>query len=353
MSAPASSQVSPPAIAARHVTSGGTRVYTLSVPAFPHFAANVFLVVRGQSSAPTYTALVDTGGSHEASTAALEAGLDAIRSEYGEAWSWETLSRVVVTHPHPDHVAGLPFVRGKTAAPVAAHEWAAQTIENPHGDPAARQAEMEDHIRWLGLTGGGSLENGTGAEYAERLRRRARNTMLPETVEVRTPLREGNVLDDIFTVIHTPGHEGSQICLRVDDLLLSADHLLPRNSPPLMPQRFQRGAGLRSYLASLDHIEQLEGVSVALGGHDGPMPDWRGRIQQLRDRYDDKLRAVLDAAAGPTTIHDLTHALHPRLRPIQAILLLDQTAALAEYLAARGELQATRREDGAALFVRA
>lgn len=347
----ASTPVSPPAPAAarplRHVTSGGTRVYTLNVPAFPHFAANVFVVVRGEPARPTYSALVDTGGSHEASTAALDAGLDAIRRESGEALSWETLSRVVVTHPHPDHVAGLPFVRSRTGAPIAAFEGAIQTIEHPQGDPVARQADMEEHIRWLGLTGGG-----TEAEYAERLRRRARNAMLPEAVKVQTPLQDGDVLDDVFTVIHTPGHEGSQICLRVDDLLLSADHLLPRNSPPLMPERFQRGAGLRHYLASLDRIETLDGVNVALGGHDGPMHDWKGRVQSLRDRYDDKLRAVLEAAAEPLTVHTLTHALHPRLRPLQAILLLDQTAALAEYLAERGELIETRRADGAALFVR-
>ena len=348
MSAPTFSPVHAPAVAARHVTSGGTRVYTLNVPAFPHFAANVFVVVRGDPNAPEYTALVDTGGSHEASTAALEAGLAAIRNKHTEAVSWDTLSRVVVTHPHPDHVAGLPFVRTRTPAPVAAHEGAVETIERPQGDPVARQADMEDHIRWLGLTGAG-----TEAEYAERLRRRARNTMLPEAVTVQTPLRDGDVLDDLFAVIHTPGHEGSQVCLRVDNLLLSADHLLPRNSPPLMPERFQRGAGLKHYLASLDRIEELEGVTVALGGHDGPMTEWRSRIQQLRDRYDDKLRAVLDATAEPTTLHDLTHALHPRLKSIQAILLLDQTAALAEYLGGRGELLETRREDGAALFRRA
>ncbi len=348
MSAPTSSPVQAPAVAARHITSGGTRVYTLNVPAFPHFAANVFVVVRGQPGAPEYTALVDTGGSHEASTAALEAGLAAIRQQSGEAVSWDTLSRVVVTHPHPDHVAGLPFVRTRTNAPVAAHEGAVQTIEQPQGDPETRQAEMEDHIRWLGLTGGG-----TEAEYAGRLRRRARNTMLPEAVRVQTPLQDGDVLDGVFTVIHTPGHEGSQICLRVDDLLLSANHLLPRNSPPLMPQRFQRGAGLQHYLASLSHIEALEGVTVALGGHDGPMPEWRSRIQQLRDRYDDKLRAVLEATAEPITLHDLTHALHPRLKSVQAILLLDQTAALAEYLVGREELLEIRREDGAALFKRA
>lgn len=343
-----SASIFSPVVAARHVTSSGTRVYTLTLPAFPHFAANVFLVVRGESAAPIYTALVDTGGSHGASTAALEAGLESVRSEYGEAVSWNTLSRVVITHPHPDHVAGLPFVRSRTTAPIAAHEWAIPVMQNPSGDPVTRQADMENHIRWLGLTGGG-----TEAEYAERLRRRARNTMLPEAVEVQTPLKDGDVLDDIFTVIHTPGHEGSQVCLRVDDLLLSADHLLPRNSPPLMPERFQRGAGLGHYLESLDRIEKLEGVTVALGGHDGPMHDWKGRIQNLRERYDDKLRAVLDAAAEPITIHDLTHALHPRLRAIQAILLLDQTAALAEYLVGRGELVETRREDGAALFVRA
>ncbi|WP_295817166.1 MBL fold metallo-hydrolase [uncultured Deinococcus sp.] len=328
----------------RHVTSGGTRVYTVTVPAFPHLPTNVFLVVRGDPEWPDYTALVDVGGSHEGSTAALSAGLEAVRTEHGEAWSWDTLSRIVVTHPHPDHVAGLPFVRTLTAAPLAAFHTAVPTIEHPQARRDAGLAGIEAQLTWAGIP--------PDSDYATRLRRRAGNLLLPSGVRVDTPLHDGDVLDDVFTVIHTPGHEGSQICLRVDDVLLSADHLLPHNSPPLMPERMQPGAGLAHYLASLDRTEALEGVSLALGGHDGPMPQWRERIGALRSRYADKLDGVLEAAGEPQTIHDLMHAVNLRLKAVQALLLLDQTGALAEYLAARGDLTETRRADGAALYLR-
>lgn len=333
------------ALTARHVTSGGTRVYTVTVPAFPHLPANAFLVVRGAVGAPSYTALVDVGGSHEGSAAALLSGLEEVRATHGEAWSWGALSRVVITHPHPDHVAGLPFVRTLTDAPVAAHHGAAPAIEEPQARRAAQLAGIEGYLVWLGVP--------PDSPYAERLRRRAGNVPLPSGVPVDTALHDGDVLDGVFSVVHTPGHEGSQVCLVVDDLLLSADHLLPRNSPPLMPARMQAGAGLEAYLASLDRVEALGGVRVALGGHDGPMPDWRERVQFLRARYAGKLRDVLSAAAQPVTVHDLTHAVHPRLKAVQALLLLDQTGALAESLAGRGELKETRRADGAALFQRA
>lgn len=319
-------------------------MYRITVPAFPHLPTNVYAVVRGAPVAPAYMALVDVGGSHPGSTAALQAGLNAVRDMYGEAWSWETLSRIVITHPHPDHVAGLPFVRGLTAAPVAAFHTAVPVIERPDERRAAQQAAAEAHLTWAGIP--------LDSEYTARLRRRSGNALLPHGVPVETPLQDNDVLDGVFTVIHTPGHEGSQVCLRLDDMLLSADHLLPRNSPPLMPERMQPGAGLTHYLASLDRIEALKGVNLALGGHNGPMPEWNIRIQQLRDRYADKLRGVLDAATDPITVHDLMCAVNPDVRAVQALLLLDQTGALAEHAAARGQLLVTRRDDGAALFQR-
>ncbi|MFB9995390.1 MBL fold metallo-hydrolase [Deinococcus oregonensis] len=330
-----------PAVAC-HVTASGTRVYTIPLRAFPHFQANAFLVVQGEPAAPSAVALVDMGSAQPDSLDDLHAGLAHIREASGEAWSWDTLNRLIVTHPHPDHVGGLPAVRALTPAPVAAHTWAVSALEQPEARGAAWQRQVEGHLRWAGIPAGSS--------YAARLRRRAQTLMLPSPVVVQTPLQDGDVLDGLFQVIHTPGHDGAQVCLRVDDVLLSADHLLPHNSPPLMPERFQRGAGLQHYLASLDCIEALAGVEVALGGHGGPMRDWRGRIRELRARYQDKLAAVQAAAQQPITIHDLLPLLYPNLRAAQAILLLDQTAALAESLGQAGGLKETQRADGAALF---
>jgi glyoxylase-like metal-dependent hydrolase (beta-lactamase superfamily II) len=312
-------------------------VYTLTLDAFPHFTVNTYLVVIGEASAPGYTALIDTGSSSPESTAGLEAGMAAVKAHWGEAVGWDTLSRVVVTHAHPDHVAGLPFVRGHTRAPVAAHATDVPTIEHPQAARDAAMIQVEDQLRWAGvpLTG----EAGGPMDYSTRLRNRSRNQMLPQGVSVETVLRGGELLDGHFQVIHTPGHGGGQVCLQLHDVLLSADHLLPHNSPPLMPERAQRGAGLSHYFDSLGRIEALSGVDVALGGHGDPMHDWRGRIVQLRARYQDKLQAVLDAAREPVSVHDLTLSLFPEINRVQALLLLDQTGALVEYLARQGELE--------------
>ncbi|MFC4426539.1 MBL fold metallo-hydrolase [Deinococcus navajonensis] len=337
MSAPASA----PRLT-RTVTAGGGRVYTLSVRAFEGLSVNVFVIVLGDPARPGYTALVDTGSGLSLSTEGL-AGLAAIRGTWGEACSWASLDRIVVTHAHPDHAGGLPFVRTLSAAPVAAHERGVPILENPEAFREAMRPRLEAYQTWLGVP--------AEHPYGVRLGNRTRNLMLPSGVPVATPLQDGDLLDGVFRVIFTPGHEGSQICLQLDDVLLSADHVLPRNSPPLLPAWVHEGGGLETYLASLDKVERLEGVGLALGGHDEPMPDWRDRIQALRARYEAKLAALLEAADQPRSVLDLTERVS-RMNPRQALLLLDQTAALAEFLVARGQLHQTQGTADEALFVR-
>ncbi|GHF71380.1 MBL fold metallo-hydrolase [Deinococcus ficus] len=338
---PTPGRSSPPRLS-RLVTGGGHRVYTLNVQAFVGLRVNLFVLLTGPAERPDYCALIDCGSPQPVSIASLNA-LHLLRAQYGEQCGWETLDRTVVTHAHPDHAGGLPHVRSLSRAPVAAHEWGVPILEDPHAFREEARGPLRAYAAWLGVP--------EGSEYAARLENRANNLMLPSGVPVRTTLRHGDLLDGLLQVWHTPGHAGSQVCLQFDDVLLSADHLLPRNSPPLLPAWLHRGGGLHAYLESLNVIEGLSGVRVALGGHDEPMPAWRARIAELRARYETKLENVLAAAEGPSSVYDLTHRV-ARVNPRQALLLLDQTAALCEELVRRGALREMPGTGGEALFVR-
>lgn len=308
----------------------GHRIYTVNVVAFGQLRVNVFLVVMGDPQRPEYTALIDAGSSERACHEALQAGLVAVREQYGEAWSWQTLSRAILTHPHPDHAGGWPLLRPLTPAPLAAHRFALPYLQKPAELCQVAIPKTEEYLRWTGISDA----------HAPRFRARATKWWVPEIVEVDTTLRGGEVLDNRFEVLYCPGHQVAQVCLRLDEVLFSADQLLPLNLPPLMPEWLAPGHGLGHYLASLDKLEALEGVDIALGGHDRPMLEWRTRIQNVRQKWADKQSTILEATQTPRTVQQVTDILYPNLKPLHAVLLLDQTAAIMEYMVQHGQLRA-------------
>ena len=52
-------------------------------------------------------------------------------------------------------------------------------------------------------------------------------------------------------MLHVPGHCPGQVVIRVDDILLSADHVLQEISPHQSPERLSQNTGLGHYLQSL------------------------------------------------------------------------------------------------------
>jgi glyoxylase-like metal-dependent hydrolase (beta-lactamase superfamily II) len=120
------------------------------------------------------------------------------------------LARVLVTHGHPDHAAGVPALRER---------WPALEV---------RKLILPGEAGWLPLTDGDRLRAG----------------------------------DTWLTVVHTPGHAADHVCFwQPDSRELYCGDMMTASTTILVPPA-SRGGSLRAYLDSLRRMAALEPATV-------------------------------------------------------------------------------------------
>jgi glyoxylase-like metal-dependent hydrolase (beta-lactamase superfamily II) len=150
---------------------------------------------------------------------------------------------------------------------------------------------------------------------------------------------------DPIEIVHVPGHTPGQVMMLVDDVLLSADHILERISPHLAPEQLTLNTGLAHYLESLDKSRPLVNrTELVLGGHERPFRDLLARIERTHTLYEDRLAQVLEAAREPITIVKLADELFGETAGYHRLLALEETGAYVEYLSMRGYLRVEDHE---------
>lgn len=160
------------------------------------------------------------------------------------------------------------------------------------------------------------------------------------SVPVDFLLEEGKPLDGMH-FYHVPGHCSGQVAILIDDLLLSADHILPHTSPHLAAESITHYTGVGHYRESLDKIEAIPNIRLTLGGHEEPLDDIYARIVYLRQRLDLKAERVLDIirqSPRPLTISDISKQLYNDRHGFDVLLALQEAGAHVEYLYDRGYL---------------
>ncbi|WP_420593531.1 MBL fold metallo-hydrolase [Deinococcus sp.] len=305
----------------RHVLQDGTLLDSFPVRVFGEFTANIYVLRRGE-----YTALIDTGSGTPQSNADLAAGFAAL----AEPLAWRDVSRIVITHGHIDHHGGLDYVRTLTDAPVAVHALDRPVLTAYRERTVLTSRALRAFLHEAGVDSAGVAD--FMAMYG------AGKTRF-KGGPVETVLQHGDVLDGIFRVIHTPGHCPGQVCLRVGEVLLSADQVLSRTTPHLSAESITLGNGLSHYFHSLDLLDAEEGVTLTLAGHEAPIHDLRARTAAIRAAHQRKLERILAICAVPHSLQAVNAQLYPNVKRYDTLLALEKVGALVEYLNARGELR--------------
>jgi glyoxylase-like metal-dependent hydrolase (beta-lactamase superfamily II) len=255
--------------------------------------------------------------------------MDMLRDEWGETLTWGDIQRIVITHGHVDHYGGLGDVQTLTNASVSVHELDRRVLSNHEERLVLTSRALVAFLRRAGVSESGLAGMMGMYGWSKGLYR---------SVDVASTLRDGDLLDDLMLVHHAPGHCPGQICLQINDVLLTADHVLAHTSPHLAPESLTPSTGLDHYLQSLHAIADIPGIRLALGGHEEPIYDLYGRIAHIAAAHDRKLERVLHACVQPQTINELAHAFYPRVEGYDVLLALEEIGAHVEYLDQRGLL---------------
>jgi glyoxylase-like metal-dependent hydrolase (beta-lactamase superfamily II) len=304
----------------------GARIYRIPVEAFPDFIAYCYVIL--EAGVPT---LVDTGSGFGDSSAQLLRGMRAIREQFGEALDVTDIQRILITHGHIDHFGGAGFMQEQTGALIGIHELDRRVLIAHEERVILVTKDLRVYLERAGVK----------ADLRQRLLDMygiAKQAF--RSVSVEWSLDDGAEMDGM-RFIHTPGHCPGQVCILLGDVLLSADHVLARITPHQSPESIMPYTGLGHYFASLDRIAQVEGIRLALGGHEAPIDDFYERIQTIRASHERKLARTLELirqASVPCTISELSKATYPERRGYDILLALEEVGAHVEYLYQHGQL---------------
>ena len=264
-----------------------------------------------------------------------------------ERWSAELaqldgpVTRIVVTHFHPDHVGAAADLAELTAAPVQQGGLDYAQCELVWGNPNWPHRIAD----WFGRHGVPEHVTSELVEQGSLYRPFIRYQADPEIVEA------GDVVAG-WELVAAPGHADGQLVLFREGVLIAADHLLDPISPTVGLWPASRPDPLGDYLDALERTVEL-GPTRAFPGHGEPIHDPVGRARALVAHHHLRLDvAERSLTAEPQTGYALSYPLFgDDLKPAARRFAVAETLSHLERLAREG--RALRIEaDGVVTYTR-
>jgi glyoxylase-like metal-dependent hydrolase (beta-lactamase superfamily II) len=331
---------------ARFETRHGIRIFRFPVETFPTHFNNLYLI----DDADRLT-LIDAGSRLDSTRRDITAGLDEIATRWGKRYRLADVTDVVITHAHMDHAGNAGYFVTETPARVWVHELDARVLSAWEERMVVASKDLAIFLDRSGV--GPAIKQQLMSMYAM-----SKYALNFSSVPVTDRLTDATIVGNGYRVFHTPGHCPGEICMLVDNVLFTGDHVLARTTPHQSPECITLFCGLRRYLESLDKIHGVGGVELALGGHEDEIDNVYGRIHDIRRFHLQRLDRLREMCREPKTIWDVTSQLFAgRLEGYGQILGIEEAGAHIEYLHQLGELaianlDEVQRSDNPVLYYR-
>jgi glyoxylase-like metal-dependent hydrolase (beta-lactamase superfamily II) len=289
---------------------------------------NVYLIEDGDEWAAVDTGLGDQA-TKDVWTALLSGPLGGRR-----------LSRLIITHHHPDHMGLAGWLAEKFDAPI--HMTEAEFLLAQHLN---QNSNFIDERVYRGLyQRHGMPDHSADILISQGRRFKEMVAPIPWTYRQLAAGASLTIGARRFEILTGGGHSSEQAMLfsQKDGLFLAADQVLPRISPNISVMAVDpEGDPLGRYLRSLAQIKQVvpDGVLVLPGHHD-PFRSLHERIDALARHHEDRCEIVEAACRSePRTAAEVVPFLFPRaLDPHQMSFAFSETLAHMNMMAGEGRL---------------
>lgn len=215
----------------------------------------------------------------------------------GRNIGWERITRIVLTHHHPDHYGLAGWFAERTGAPVWMSDTARQAAVRMWGEEETFSDRLVMAFR----------EHGLPTDLAEAMREHLlsfRNRVSPQPGEVM-PLQAGTTLrmaGKEWELIGGEGHAPGHVSLydRAGRRIVCGDQVLPDITPNIgwMPDGDPDPLG--SFLESLTGMAGLN-VEIAFPGHRDPFARFSERLNELIEHHERRLDKIA-GLIGQTTV---------------------------------------------------
>lgn len=255
---------------------------------------NIYLIADGDG-----WAMVDTGIGNDAT-------IDAWTTLFEGPLKGFKITRLIVTHAHPDHVGLAGWIVERFDCPfyMSQVEYLQAAYHQHRGSPERMLAQrlffrrhgMDEEITEALL--------GRGQDYLTRV------STLPASYHRLSKGDEITIGARQFKVITGGGHALDQVMLycQTDNIFLSADQVLSKISPNVSVWAVEPNANsLGEYLTSLAELNGILPDDVlVLPGHGIPFYGVKTRIKQLADHHEDRCQLIAKTCAdAPKTSAEL------------------------------------------------
>jgi glyoxylase-like metal-dependent hydrolase (beta-lactamase superfamily II) len=262
------------------------------------------------------------------------------------------VTRVIVTHYHPDHIGLAGWLTERWQAPlwITEKEWLSARVMSRGDEDFGRSRRRFAHRA--------GLDAASCELFGERENSYRRG--VPSVPASYQRLSDGMLLQiggREWRVVVGEGHAPELACLYCAEtgVLISGDQVLPKISPNISVQPHEpEGDPLARYLSSLAKLRKaVPSEELVLPSHNLPFLGLHRRIDALAAHHEARCSEVLAACEQPKTAMELLPTLfRRRLDRHQLGFALGEALAHLHYLMHQGVLQRVLGADGVYRFTR-